>query len=48
MAVDRLGEMTVEETVLDVQLMNGPRPADSDAQDHPNRGGLTTGLNVSA
>ena len=38
MTVDRLGEVAVEEGVLDVQLMSGPGPASGDAEDRPDRG----------
>jgi hypothetical protein len=42
-AVDRLGECTVEEGVLDVELMHGPTPGGSQSQHSPNGGRLDDG-----
>ena len=40
--------MAMEESVLDIKLMNGPGVGGSNAEDSPDGGGLTTGLKVSS
>jgi hypothetical protein len=42
-AVDSLRECAVEEGVLDVELMNGQTPRDSQSQHSPNSGRLDDG-----
>jgi hypothetical protein len=43
-AVDGLGECAVEEGVLDVKLVHGPSPRDSQSQHSPNGGRLDDGV----
>jgi hypothetical protein len=43
-AVDHLGECAVEEGVLDVKLVHGPTPEDSQSQHSPDGGKLDDGV----
>jgi hypothetical protein len=47
-AVDGLGDCAMEEGVLDVELVHGPTPGDSQSQHSRTVVGLTTGLKVSS
>jgi hypothetical protein len=46
--VDRLRECDVEECVLDVELVHGPTPEDSQSQHNLDSGKLDDGLKVSS
>jgi hypothetical protein len=48
LAVDCLVQMAVKKGVLHVQLMDRPGARNNDAENSPDGGWLTTGLNVSS